>query len=256
MRRRYDGGLRAAALRLLAGAVALVAGMTALGLLLSNVWARSRFERADAQADVVLARGRTPAWNTVTHYATLLAQTRTVVAAGALLCLASLVVLRRWREPVFLTLVLVGEVTIFVTITVLVDRHRPPVPHLDAAPPTSSFPSGHTAAAVSLYGGSALLVWRSVRVAVLRALAIVVGVAVPVAVGLSRVYRGMHYPTDVLAGAVLGCSWLALVAATVLGAAVGPAPGQPSTSSGRSACRTQNSLPSGSARTTHETSSP
>lgn len=202
--------------RLLAGAIALVAVLTGIGLLLTKVLARSAFERADGRADVVLARDRTPTWNTVTHYATLLAETRTVVVAGAVLFLVFLLALRRWREPVFLLTVLAGEVVIFVTITLLVDRHRPPVPHLDAAPPTSSFPSGHTAAAVSLYGGAALVVWRTVRVVALRALAAFAGIGVPIAVALSRLYRGMHFPTDVLAGAVLGSSWLALVAVTLL----------------------------------------
>ncbi len=217
MRSRYHGrSVGRIAVRLLLGAITLVAVLTGIGLLLTKVLARSAFERADGKADVVLAQDRTPTWNTITHYATLLAETRTVVVAGAVLILAFLLALRRWREPLFLLTVLVGEVVIFVTITLLVDRHRPPVPHLDAAPPTSSFPSGHTAAAVSLYGGFALVVWRTVRVAALRALAVVAGIGVPVAVALSRLYRGMHFPTDVLAGALLGSSWLALVAATLL----------------------------------------
>ncbi|MGI8699031.1 MAG: phosphatase PAP2 family protein [Mycobacteriales bacterium] len=246
--------------QLVAAAVALVAGLTALGLLLTKVLRGSAFERADAQADVVLARDRTPTWNRVTHYATLLAETRTVVVVGAVLFLLFLLALRRWREPLFIATVLVGEVAIFVTITLLVDRHRPPVPHLDAAPPTSSFPSGHTAAAVSLYGGAAVVAWRTARRGLLRALAALVGIVVPVAVALSRVYRGMHFPTDVLAGALLGSSWLALVAVTLLGGAGGAATsasvGQRSSSSGRRARRTQNSLPSGSASTTQVTSSP
>ncbi len=257
MTRGFVGPVAAVAIRLGGGAVALVAGMTAVGLLLTKVLGRSSFERADAQADVVLARDRTPTWNTVSHYTTLLAETRTVVVAGAVLCLVFLLALRRWREPMFLATVLVGEVTIFVAITLLVDRHRPPVPHLDAAPPTSSFPSGHTAAAVSLYGGSALLVWRMARVALLRGIAVLVGVVVPLAVALSRVYRGMHFPTDVLAGAVLAAGWLAIVATTLLRATGHrPVRGQLSSSAGVRTRRTQNSLPSGSASTTQVTSSP
>jgi len=261
MRHRYGGrSLPRRVGQLVAAAVALGAGLTAVGLLLTKVLRGSAFERADAQADVVLARDRTPTWNRVTHYATLLAETRTVVVVGAVLFLLFLLALRRWREPLFIATVLVGEVAIFVTITLLVDRHRPPVPHLDAAPPTSSFPSGHTAAAVSLYGGAAVVAWRTARRGLLRALAALVGIVVPVAVALSRVYRGMHFPTDVLAGALLGSSWLALVAVTLLGGAGGAAAsapvGQRSSSSGRRARRTQNSLPSGSASTTQVTSSP
>ena len=103
-----------------------------------------------------------------------------------------------------------GEVLIFLAITLLVDRPRPLVKHLDVAPPTSSFPSGHTAAAVALYGAWALLAWQRSRSAPLRGLLTLLAIAVPTAVALSRMYRGMHYPTDVLAGALLGTGWLAV----------------------------------------------
>ena len=69
------------------------------------------------------------------------------------------------------------------TTTLFVDRARPPVHHLDAAPPTSSFPSGHTAAAIVLYVGLILVlhrVWR--RNAVTIAVAVVLAL-VPVVVG-------------------------------------------------------------------------
>lgn len=194
----------------------MVGFFTLVGLLITHVLVHSRLERADGQADVILARDRTPTWNTVTHYATLLAETRTVVAVGLVIVLLLGLILRRWREAVFLAVALVGEVTIFVTITLLVHRHRPPVPHLDAAPPTSSFPSGHTAAAVALYGGLAVLGWRSARRAAVRGLALLAGVAAPVAVAMSRVYRGMHFPSDVIAGALLAAGWLAVLVAVLL----------------------------------------
>ena len=81
---------------------------------------------------------------------------------------------------------------------------------------TSSYPSGHTGAAVCLYGGIAiLLLWLyGARPGVKLAAAALW--CVPVAVALSRVYRGMHYPSDVLAGALLGGLWLSLVLSTFL----------------------------------------
>jgi undecaprenyl-diphosphatase len=103
---------------------------------------------------------------------------------------------------------LAGEVSIFIVTTLLIHRHRPRVPHLDAAPPTSSFPSGHTAAAVVLYLLIALLLSYRLRNGAARKLLWTVAVLIPVLVGLARLYRGMHYPTDVLSGATLGAVWL------------------------------------------------
>jgi undecaprenyl-diphosphatase len=110
-----------------------------------------------------------------------------------------------------------GEVTIFVTVTLLVDRGRPPVKHLDAAPPTSSFPSGHTAAAVALYGALAVLASERARSALVRGLFIALAVLVPLVVAVSRMYRGMHYLSDVVGGWAVGlaafsiCGIVALV---------------------------------------------
>jgi undecaprenyl-diphosphatase len=95
--------------------------------------------------------------------------------------------------------------------TLLIDRPRPTVTQLDTAPPTSSFPSGHTAAAVCFYGAiAAIVIWHS-RHRWLSAVAVFVCAAIPLTIAGSRVYRGMHYPTDVLAGALLGVIWLSTV---------------------------------------------
>jgi undecaprenyl-diphosphatase len=109
---------------------------------------------------------------------------------------------------VYLVLTTAGEGTMFVLITLAVHRNRPPVTHLDISPPTSSFPSGHTAAAVCCYGAiAAVLLWRY-RQPVLRAAAVGVAVLLPLLVAASRLYRGMHFPTDVLASLLLGTTWL------------------------------------------------
>ena len=60
------------------------------------------------------------------------------------------------------------------------------------------------------------MVWRSSRRGWLRAAAAVLAVGVPIAVGLSRLYRGMHFPTDVLCGALLSVLWLTVAALVLL----------------------------------------
>ncbi|HEX7475043.1 MAG TPA: phosphatase PAP2 family protein [Dehalococcoidales bacterium] len=111
---------------------------------------------------------------------------------------------------------IVGELLIFLIVTAVVNRPRPIVPLLDSAPPTSSFPSGHTAAAVALYGSFAVIALRQLRTKWLSIALATVFCIVPVVVGVSRLYRGMHHPTDVLFGAIGGGLWLALVVATLL----------------------------------------
>ncbi|HZC53338.1 MAG TPA: phosphatase PAP2 family protein, partial [Mycobacterium sp.] len=159
---------------------------------------------------------RSSTWNSVTHWLTYAAETMTVIAVGLVFFAGLRIALGRWRESLFLAVALAGEVTIFVLTAMMIDRHRPAVQHLDDAPPTSSFPSGHTAAAVTLYGALAIIALRVSTRAWLRTLAVVVAVALPVCVALARLYRGMHYPTDILGGAVLGLAWLIVTWTVIL----------------------------------------
>ena len=103
---------------------------------------------------------------------------------------------------------ILGELFIFLLVTNTVHRQRPPVPRLDPAPPTSSFPSGHTAAAMALYGCLAIVLLRQMTHRRLARVLAVLCFCVPPIVAVSRVYRGMHYPTDVLFGAIGGGLWL------------------------------------------------
>jgi undecaprenyl-diphosphatase len=113
-----------------------------------------------------------------------------------------------------------GEVGIFLLVTLMVDRDRPPVRHLDEAPPTSSFPSGHTAATIALWGALAVLASERARSALVRGLFLTLAVLLPLMVASSRLYRGMHFPTDVVGGILLGGLWLL---ATVRGIRLGVA---------------------------------
>ena len=111
---------------------------------------------------------------------------------------------RRWNESALLAGALVLEVSVFIVSSFVVGRDRPPVRPLDSVPPTSSYPSGHTAAAVAFYGALAIIVWWHVRKPAIRALVMTIAVVMPFVVGLSRMYRGMHHLSDVVVGMIIG----------------------------------------------------
>jgi undecaprenyl-diphosphatase len=207
---------RRALVRLVPSAIVLWGVLCGLGYLLTHPLRRTGFERWDGSTNRWLANHRTPGWNTVTHLLTFAAETMTVVAIALVFFIGMRIHLRRWRESLFLMVALAGEVTIFVSTTLIIDRDRPQVPHLDGAPPTSSFPSGHTAAAITLYGGLAIIAARASTRAWLRTLAVTLAIVAPVCVGFARLYRGMHFPTDVVAGALLGLTWLTIASWVVL----------------------------------------
>ena len=145
-----------------------------------------------------------------------MAETQVAISVTVVVVLLLRWHLGRWYESWIMVAAMVGELLVFYSVTATVHRPRPPVVRLDVAPPTSSFPSGHTAAAVALYGCIAILVfWIYSRRPATR-VAVVVLCCIPVVVGMSRLYRGMHYPSDVLAGALTGGLWLLLVITTLL----------------------------------------
>ncbi|MEU4127103.1 diacylglycerol kinase family protein [Streptomyces virginiae] len=163
------------------------------------------------------AAHRSPVGNGVTAGLSLAASTEGIIAV-TLLCVAVLLALPpapRWAEAVFLGVSVAVQSAVFLVVTFFVERPRPDVPQLDGAPPTSSFPSGHVGASVALYGGLAALVLHRAR-GPWRYLAAGVLLLVPPAVGLSRVYRGMHHPSDVLGGLLNGAATLLVVGSVFL----------------------------------------
>lgn len=180
----------------------------ALGELVTRVLATDAVGRADDATERWLAAHRDPLLNAVTRVLSALANTPVVVFVAFALAAAAYATWRRLREPAMLVVALLGELALFVSITAVVRRARPAVPRLDAAPPTSSFPSGHTAASVVLYGAIAVVASERFRGHAAHVLAVALAMLMPLLVGFSRLYRGMHHPTDVLAGAGLGLAWL------------------------------------------------
>ncbi|WP_404952664.1 diacylglycerol kinase family protein [Streptomyces sp. 147326] len=196
---------------------AQAAAMVALGLFVTAVPVGHRLLSTEDRVTDALAAHRTPWAGSASQWLSVVASTEGIVGV-TLLCVISLLVLPRTprrADAVFLGASVAVQSAIFLAVTMCVDRPRPDVPRLDGAPPTSSFPSGHVGASVALYGGLATLVWTRVR-GPWRYVAAAVLVLVPPVVGLSRMYRGMHHPSDVAGGLVNGVATLLVVGSVFL----------------------------------------
>ncbi|GHE26758.1 phosphatase PAP2 family protein [Streptomyces vinaceus] len=204
----------------------LQAGLVAaLGLLVTGPLAgRWPLSAEDGVNRALAARRSVPA-SVFSEAMSLLAGTGSVIALTLVACVVLLCVPRvpRWREVAFLAGSVAAQSAVFLLVTLVVERPRPDVPHLDAAPPTSSFPSGHVGASMALFGGLAVLAARRLR-GLRRYLVVAALLLIPLAVAGSRVYRGMHHPSDVLAGLLNGACTLLVVAGALLLPGTGAAP--------------------------------
>jgi membrane-associated phospholipid phosphatase len=134
--------------------------------------------------------------------------THAILAIGLVVGAVALAAVRRWRPVVFLVTVMFGELTLFLSTAALVGRDRPDVENMDGPMPTSSYPSGHVAATICIWTVIALLVVPRTR-AWWRWLFVAAAVLMPLWVAVSRMYRGMHHPTDILGSCLLAAVWVA-----------------------------------------------
>lgn len=144
-----------------------------------------------------------------------------IMAGGVVLpiiaaCAALIAVLaKHWRLAAFLGCALAVESGSYRATTLVIHRHRPEVHRLESLPVNASYPSGHTAAAIAVYCGLALLLTsrlanKGARIAIWTLAALI-----PVFVAWARMYRGMHHPLDVVGGVVIGVAALSALVLVV-----------------------------------------
>lgn len=110
------------------------------------------------------------------------------------------------REALAVVISLGGAMLISVWVKLLVSRPRPPIEHLQAVA-GSSFPSGHTTQASAFWLSLVLALPATRASPKLTRVAAGLALLIVVAVAASRVYLGVHYPSDVIAGMLLGTGW-------------------------------------------------
>ena len=202
--------------RLLIEWISLVAAFVLTGFVVTKWWEPSAAGAAETRLHDWLAADRSSGPATrAAELASALTNPHTKQVLLIVLLPLMLWAYRRWHDWALVTTGLLFEMTIFVVTSKLVRRERPVVGDLGQAP-TFSWPSGHVAAAAVLYPGLAVVVFSHTRSTLWRCTFAAIAVAVPVAVAVARMYLGLHYLSDVVAGGILGVlSLLAVHAALV-----------------------------------------
>lgn len=132
------------------------------------------------------------------------------VGIGCMLALTAAALLYYGHRLYALTVAVagVGAVAINVTLKAVFQRERPNLFGDPFGLTSYSFPSGHSLGAMVGFGMLAFVVVRLARHTALKLLALVLATLAILLVGLSRLYFGVHYPTDVVGGFIAGGTWL------------------------------------------------
>ena len=130
------------------------------------------------------------------------------VSVAYVTCVAIFLYVRWTRAIGWLTFSLVGGTVLDFTLKLAFHRARP-VAFFGTSPASFSCPSGHAAGAICFFGVLAGLIASRIRNFVVRAAVWVIAVTLVVGIGVSRIYLGVHYPTDVAAGYAAGAFWVA-----------------------------------------------
>ena len=206
-----DNPLRVFLVAVLTGYVLLLGTMVLLGFaLIELVLPLGGLADADQDAIEWLAERRNPFREDLSWVGSTLAG-GVVIPAVIGICLLVFLLMRHWRLAAFVLLAVSLESGVYRVATEVVSRDRPDVKRLENLPVDHSYPSGHTAASIALYGGLLLLLASKIRNRAMTIAVLVIGIAIPVFVAWARLYRGMHHLTDVAAGVVLGLGALAVL---------------------------------------------
>ena len=116
-------------------------------------------------------------------------------------------VLKHRIQLIFLLIVLVGSTLINNVLKIIYQRERP-IEYRLADATGFSFPSGHAMASFTLYVALSFLIWKQIPSKLGRTLVIITTSLMIIMIGTSRIYLGVHYPSDILGGYLVSASWL------------------------------------------------
>ena len=185
-----------------------------LGLLLERGWASDGSTAFDSEITRWFVDHRTPTWTDAMRIVTWLGSSAVIIPLAIVVVVALLIGRRPWLA-FFVALAVGGASLLSALAKHAIGRDRPPVDIQLQHPHGSAFPSGHATQVAATYFALAVVVTVLTKSRALRAVTWTAATLIVLLVGVSRVYLGVHWATDVLGGWLLGSVWVTGLAAAL-----------------------------------------
>lgn len=194
-------------IRILAGFLLAALVLAGIGWLVTGPY-REYPAVFDASVRYTMRQIQSPMWTALSLTVTKLGSTLYLIIVGSVAGIAFLA-LRWFRSLILFIVVMAGQAALHHGFKWLIARPRPANLINYRTAESFSFPSGHAIAALCLYGMIAWIITRRIESPAVTACIWISTIVLTFLIGTSRVYIGIHYPTDVLAGFLAGFIWLA-----------------------------------------------
>ena len=200
---------KSALVRVLAGFALAALVLAGVGWLVTGPY-REYPASFDSSVRNAIRQMQSPMWTSLFLTATKLGSTLYLAIVGAIAG-AVFIFLRMFRSVWLLVIVMTGQAILHYGAKWLFARPRPPVLISYKAVENFSFPSGHAIATLSLYFMIAWIVCTQLENPAIKIAIWIFTALLVFLVGCSRVYIGIHFPTDVLAGFLASLIWTGAV---------------------------------------------
>jgi undecaprenyl-diphosphatase len=189
----------------------LIIGLLCLLLFILIAWliGGQKISRFDTSIISVVQGLESPVWTIVMKMFTFIGSTPVVAVLSIVIIIFLYKVLHHRLEIILFIVILAGSSILNAILKTAFHRQRPTL-HRLIEESGFSFPSGHSMAAFALYAALAFLLWRHVHSRKARYAVIGLSIFMIVAIGLSRIYLGVHYPSDVIGAYLASGCWFAL----------------------------------------------
>jgi undecaprenyl-diphosphatase len=208
--RRFGATLGTLGPLLLVGLAAAIVAAT-LFAWLSEEMLEGETRAFDESVRGIIHQHAQPQLTNLMRFVTLLGSTAVLLTLGV--CVTLIFLRIKWRHAALIfAITMAGTFLLNAVLKLLFQRGRPS-PFFDLTAPSSySFPSGHAIYSLCFYGTLAALATARMDSHVAQAVVWIIAVMLVIMIGLSRVYLGVHYPSDVLGGYAGGLVWVCTIA--------------------------------------------